>query len=83
MKFSFLKRFLLSNLLPQKRESLKLESFKKTEYSVKIGNGKTHHSFMSNMKGGIVISTQIVGLLSFINTSSEGSVITLYFLGIW
>ena len=53
------------------------------EFFVKICNGKTHHSFMSNMKGGIVISTQIVGLLSFINTSSEGSVIILYFLGIW
>ena len=51
------------------------EKKKKTEYFIKISNKKTHDSFMSNLKGGTVISAQVWGLLSFCNISREDSII--------
>jgi hypothetical protein len=56
--------------------------FKKIEFFVKISNEKTHDSFMSNLKGETIISAQFWGLLSFFNSSREGSVIYLIFLGV-
>ena len=45
------------------------------KYCVKDSNENTNDSFMSNLKGETVISAQVWGLLSFYNTSREGSVI--------
>ena len=52
-----------------------LKKKKKTEYFIKINNGKTHDSFVSNLKSETIIAAQVWGLLSFRNTLSEDSVI--------
>jgi hypothetical protein len=45
------------------------------KYFIKISNRKTYDSFISNMKGETIILAQVWGLLSFFNTSRDGSVI--------
>jgi hypothetical protein len=53
----------------------------KTEYFVKVSNRKTYDSLMLNLKGKTVISAEVWSLLSFCNTSREGSVIyPIFFL---
>ena len=48
-----------------KKPNLKKKRKKETKYFIKISNGKIHDNVMSNLKDEIVISAQVLGLLSF------------------
>ena len=78
--FFFFNFFFKDSLSPLIRGLVKeILKKKKTEYSVKDSNGKTYDRIMSNLKDEMVISAQIWCLMSFCNTSNEGTVIYPFF----